>query len=455
MENAGSIIIISWMLVAPSLSSSNFERSRLPTFLSVATIALWNIAFLRSPKVLDSISNGLNAVISTVLAANFILLYDIRTMRRLTLRATGISRSASNYGAKERHASMSNAGHTLTWQSIPASLSSRVFWVLDLLTSLRGIHWAWSLIEEPSRYGTLSKAYSIAGQQRNYVKNIARLIVDYLILDLVKCVMLSDPYFNGISTATPPLYLSRFITSETRLYTYRILLALSGVCIAIEIEYTLVLVVFVNVLGPLGMGISGSPIAFPPIWGSPWAVCRKGLRGFWGETWHQLFRRHFANVGDAVAQFILRKTGKDSAPIKEDDSRLKRADTINSSSRVMLRYTIVFLISALLHAAASHTLRGPTKPWRSFLSFALQPVGIAFQSACSSIFVDRGVLGPTGRQTTIRYVFNLAFTVTWLWATMGMVLQDLTTGHMWMIEPVPVSLIHGLGLVEDQKCWRW
>jgi hypothetical protein len=453
MESTGFIVLILWTLVAPSLSASTFEWSRLPTFLCIAVVALWNVFFLRSSNVLESITIGLNATLSTIFAANFIILYDIRSVQRLVLQKTEPSHSAVNQGAQNKDHSTTDAKSILTWESIPKASPYRVFWVFDLLTSLRGTHWAWSSIETSSRYAILSKAYSASRHERKLAKTICRFVIDYLVLDFTKCVMLSDPFFNGISTDASPPHLSHFVTSKPALYTYRSLLAALGVLIAVEIEYALVLVI-VGILEPFGLGISGSPVTFPPLWGSPLAICRKGLRGFWGETWHQLFRRHFASVGDAVALFVLQKLGTESAE-RRNDGNTKRAHATNSPARIVLRYTTAFLLSGLVHAAASHTLRGPTRPWRSFLSFALQPLGMAIQSACSFIFVDRYILGSIGRKKTVRQVFNLTFTVIWLWSTMGMILEDLTTGHMWTIEPVPVSLIHGLGFMDDQNWWRW
>lgn len=444
MESAGFITLITWINVVPTLSPRNLERSRLLAFSAIASVSTWNVLCLRSSHVLQSISIGLNAVLSIVYAANFILLHDIRDIRRIQeRRAPGTDSKPNGKGPDDPH--------SLILEGLPPSLPARIAWTFDLITSPRGSHWAWSSNEAPKRLANWKATYHAQGIESGLFGLAVRFLFAYVIIDITKCLMLSDPYFNGIDTDAAPAYLAGLVTSSFALYTYRFLLALLGVTIAIEIEYSLAKVVYVGILGPLGLvnAVNASLNAFPPIWGSPSAVLRKGIRGFWGETWHQIFRRHFGSVGDAVARICSGQTDHNQA------RRSKPGLDTNGTKSLYARATIVFLLSGLLHAAASNTLRGPTRPWRSFTSFALQPLGMIVQSACSSIFVKRGLLGSVGRNTVIRQSCNLAFALIWLRVTMDFVLEDLTRGQMWMIEPVPISVIHGLNFMKDSTWWRW
>jgi len=276
-----------------------------------------------------------------------------------------------------------------------------------------------------------------------------------LLNDLVKCLMIADPFFIHYPGRQAPAHIAPYITSTYGLYTYRMLLCASGVFLAIDLISSFTKLLQVNILGPSMLGLNASLTLFPPVWGSPFALANKGIRGFWGETWHQMFRKQFVSIGDTAADFFLTNEKSFNGfgkPRKAQDGQLNP-----SGARFRVRVLTVFLLAGILHAAASYTLLGPTRPWASFLFFAVQPLGMAIQSVGSQLFVVSFSSRAASRwKVLLGQCTNLMFTIIWLWATSGLLLNDLTSGGTWIFEPIPVSFIRGMGFSkEDQRFWCW
>ncbi|EXJ63645.1 uncharacterized protein A1O5_11406 [Cladophialophora psammophila CBS 110553] len=451
------ILLVGWLLACPSISERSLQRCRWPVFLCISYVSLWNLLYTRSPGVVGSIGIGLNSVLCVVLAVNFMLLHDPRSFKRLVLRPDERT-SKTNGGADPRpNGSMKSGRDTkylLAWEPMPETIWRRLFWILDLATSIRGVHWSWSPAASHAYDPGLGKACS--NRTASIARNVSRFLIDYFLIDLIKCAMIADPYFVGYLTHRPPPHLSRYITSSSELYTYRLLLGTAGMYTAVDLIFASAVLLQVNVLGPGVLGLNASPLAFPPIWGNPSAILRKGLRGFWGESWHQFFRKHFVSVGDAVAEFLPRNNGLGSCGCRWPDNKRHNCPK-QSAAREAIRVVTVFVLSGILHACASHTLLGPTNPLATFLFFALQPVGMAIQSACSQLFASSYLSRLPGPWTTMmRQGSNGVFTILWLWGTGGMFFDDMASGGMWLLDPIPVSFIRGLGLSkDDRRFWCW
>ena len=259
MSSLNLLLLIGWLLAFPSLSNLRFQQSRLIVFWCIVFISIWNILFTRCAGSIESINVGLNAGFGTILAVNFMLLHDPRCFKRLVLQPRG-PKSTQNDDDR-------NLGSLVTWEPAPKLLWRRLFWVLDLITSFRAVHWSWESSLSPSHSPLLSKAYLASRHKSTLYRNVCRFVTAYIVIDTVKCLMIVDPYFNGFPTETAPPYLAPYITSSTALYTYRTLLAAAGVFIAVEVEYALAVLVQVNILGPKLIGLNASPAAFCKHWG--------------------------------------------------------------------------------------------------------------------------------------------------------------------------------------------
>ncbi|KAF2838331.1 hypothetical protein M501DRAFT_1058497 [Patellaria atrata CBS 101060] len=470
LSSLNIILLIGWLMVCQSVSESSFQRGRWIVFIAIAFSSIWNLLFVRAPGVTGSIGTGLNSVLCTVMAVNFLLLHDPRSFKRLILRPQQRMNStngqinqkqlADGNEAKE-HIRSKQAGKRyhnmqnrpgLEWEPMPRETLRRLAWVFDLITCFRGVHWSWKS-PPPSSHPLLLSNVSL-GQTTTLFRNLSRFLIGYIVLDAVKSLMIADLYFTHYPIRTPPPHIARYIASPLGLYTYRMLLATLGGYSAIDLEYSTTVLLQVNILGPNILGLNASPATFPPIWGSPHAILRKGLRGFWGDTWHQMLRMHFVSIGDAIAQGLLRNVHVNS---NSRQDKVKETDRHNqSSAEAAIRVVVVFLLSGVLHACGSYTLLGSSRPSVSFLFFALQPFGMAIQSTCSYLFCSSQLFFSLGRyQLHVRQISNFFFTILWLWAFAGLFADDLTSGGMWMFEPVPVSFFRGLGFSEDRRFWCW
>lgn len=442
IDSLNLILLLSWLLACPLMSETLFRRGRFLVFIGIVSSSIWNLFHVRSIGVIGSIGIGMNSVLFTVVALNFVLLHDPRTSRRLAMQvASRTVKATEKVDVKQNsHAVDRQYSIPLAWEPIPDSTPRRLWWALDLISSMRAVHWSWKPSPTPSYPQSLRVARS--SRTAALSRSLSRFLRDYLLIDLVQCMMISDPYFLGETTYGVPPHLSEYIKSPSVLYTYRWLLGLAGGFLAMDLQYSSAVLMQVNILGPGVLGFNAYPSTFRPLWGSPNAVLQKGLRGFWGETWHQMLRVHFASVGDAIADAILRDGGRKSAK--------------SSSARLWIRVVVVFLLSGILHACASYTLLGPTRPWRSFAFFAIQPVGIAAQSICSQLFTASGGKKMLGSWNGPVYqASNLVFTIWWFWMLSDLLLEDLSSGGMWMFEPVPISPLRSLGFSQDKRIWCW
>ncbi|KAL5360338.1 membrane bound O-acyl transferase family-domain-containing protein [Aspergillus floccosus] len=371
------------------------------------------------------------------------------------------------------HATMSN-GRTskypkehLAWQPYPKPLRHRLNWVLGLLLNMRGPEWNWrisSLDPLPSALvpsSAVNKARAVTPEPsdaRTRLQAVAGTFVKtYLALDLIKVLMMHDPYFWGVVGASclPPPFPLSYLTPlspvpDFLVYIYRFLLTGTGVYTAVT---------FVSTLNPLiFLGLS---VAFPsasrtvtstPL-DAPWlypdlfgpllpSALDHGLAGCWAIWWHQLFRFGFTSTAHGLLSLL---------PPKYATHRNIRRSVVG---------IIAFGISGAMHACGSYTQFSPTHPISGpFLFFILQPVGIAIQDVVAKRLLPAVLARDT--KTLPRWVCrasNFLFAVGWLLFSARYIMDDFSRGGFWLAEPVPVSLLRGLGLglgVEGESWWCW
>ena len=443
------VLLISWLMISPSISDSVYKRSRWLVFGCIVYASTWSLLYNRSMGVIGGIGVGLNSVMCIIIAANLMLLHDTRTFKRAVLQLSSKGNAAQESDGKIRRTSADREHGELqvTWETVPKFGIRRLFWILDLIGGLRGVHWAWKPTPLPKFLSSSQK--SLGGLTALFSNNIFRFSIDYLAFDIIKCSMIADPYFLGYSMSSSPPHLAAYISSPLALYLYRMLLAVAGGFIAIDMIYTFGMALQVNLLGPRILGLNAHQSTFPPLWGSYRSILNNGLRGFWSKTWHQMLRMHLASVGHACADFLLRdKQSVVATHLRTQTSNLRRRIVVCT----------VFFLSGILHAAAAYTLLGPTRPWEFLLFFMLQPLGIAIQDAFARYAAQLypPALSRRGRQAMQRAA-NLSFTLLWLAMCSPLMLDGFTSGGLWMLEPVPVSFVRGLGLgVEgERRFWNW
>lgn len=330
------------------------------------------------------------------------------------------------------------------WQGLPSTFFHRVDWVADLVVNFRGIRWSHQISglpyptsSSPSAFAapithqsssitpttpTAASSNSYPTQSAIIRSNLISFVLNLIFLDVLKYLMLRDPYFWGVPDPGPSPYPFPQVT--------RLVFSLAGVYSSLLSIFLLSPLVYCGVLGEKFMAQHAWPWLYPPYYGSPGEVWRKGLAGIWGGWWHQLFRLGFESAGE----FVGRNIGWEKKTTKGGVSRV----------------IVAFVCSGCLHLCGSYTALGDTRPRDALLFFALQPVGLIAQRAAAAWMKKRGIRDRI--PASVRGACNLSLAVGWCLLTGPMIADDFAKGGIWLYEPMPFSLARGLA---GQGWWCW
>lgn len=341
----------------------------------------------------------------------------------------------------------------LVWQSYPENFLHRLDWTIDLCTSFRGPGWNWHIPSLPAAdypSPTMPTMPTTPASSTRLLTRIALrdFLIWYLVIDLVKTAAMNDPYFWGIApiTSTGPhvAYLPTLITASPPLTkVYRLLLSLASVFSALCFIFSLA-PLFFPVISPHLLHLPRhtrapllDPLLYPPYWGSfPTTVLDQGLAAWWGQWWHQMFRMGISEP----SRVLLEKLAW--------NPRAPRAK--------ILQLLVAFGISGTVHAGASYTtFSAATTPLRGpFAFFLAQAFAIlAEQFVFRTLGISR-VMRSWPR--VLRRAGTLAYVLAWFYLTGPWLADDFARGGIWLFEPVPVSVVRGLGFgAEGEGWWCW
>ncbi|KAJ5908429.1 hypothetical protein N7495_001111 [Penicillium taxi] len=301
------------------------------------------------------------------------------------------------------------------WQSYPAKLSHRVDWCAGLLFNLRGPEWNWRVTRlgplPRSVYAQLHSRF-ISGEIHALDDHIAidgktrlrdafyTFLKAYLVLDILKAVMMRDPYFRGedtIQAALPfPLFYFGFFPFAARFY--RCFLSCMGVYVALNYVTSLNPLFFLGLsrsFPSLSRSLTAAPLdeawlyaeTFGPFGSS---VLDHGLGGVWGRWWHQLFRCGFTAPTRWIFSILPKKWSNNLG--------MKRAASV----------VIAFSISGFVHACGSYTQITHTRPiYGPFLFFFMQGIAVVAENIFQTIIFPNAPISNTPRwlQRTTNAVF--------------------------------------------------
>ncbi|KAL9130550.1 MAG: hypothetical protein Q9175_006995 [Cornicularia normoerica] len=335
---------------------------------------------------------------------------------------------------KDTKISDSSRGEIYVWQTLAPTFHHRLDWVCDLVSNFRGVRWNHQISglppPPPHIQSSLQDPSIPSADARSHVtradlirRDLPNFLLCLIALDVLKTVTLHDPYFWGLPPSTPSPF------PYPRLF--RISLSLVFVYTSLSTIFLLSPLVFGVILGPNILGQHAWPWLYPSFFGSLSQVYRKGLAGLWGQWWHQLFRYAFEQAGE----FAGRTTGWEK----------------KSQKGMLLRIAVAFACSGTLHACASYTTLGDTRPiYGSFGFFMLQPVGIIAQRTASGWMKSRGLRARIPAR--LRGIANLVVVAVWCYVVGPMVADELAATAIWLYEPLAVSPIRALG---GDRIWRW
>lgn len=348
----------------------------------------------------------------------------------------------------------------LIWQSYPTSpLIERLDWVCDAFCSFRGVGWSWqssgipapptwvqkqlegdqSAVEHPEPVQTSKTGIRRFSDRNALLKAcLKNLAIGYIVLDAVKTLGIHDRYmWYGDMSLPPPAFLPSFIRDSFFLTkSYRLLICLCAINLALWVIFKAGPVFFVSILGPKIVGLRGEAWMNPAdMFGDFTHVLDSGIAGWWGAWWHQTFRFAFQQPGDWLVA---------SLGVKQRSVAGKLVST-----------WIAFFLSGVLHASGSHTQLGETYPLTGpMLFFMLQALAVTVQTALVQLLKSAGVTQRVPK--TVRRASNLAIVAGWMYFTAPLLVDDFARGGIWLFEPVPISVFRGLGLgPEGEGWWCW
>ncbi|KAK2040519.1 hypothetical protein LZ31DRAFT_557782 [Colletotrichum somersetense] len=249
----------------------------------------------------------------------------------------------------------------------------------------------------------------------------------YLFLDIFKVVVMEDPYFIFGSSSLPlPPHLTALPSWVVPVYRHAAVIGMlySGLVFLFGVHDLFQYYVLSKVYP-----IRGELWQYSTVFGSFSQILDRGLAGFWGSWWHQTFRHTFsAPVNFAIKHEYLKKEAR---------------------STKILGLLVAFLTSGLLHAAGSISSIPDTKWWKPAIFFWLSGVGVFVQQMfCTALKPQISRLPRVSRR-----LGNLLFVTLWLHITVRPLADDFAQTGLWLMEPVPVSLVRALGFGRGEVSW--
>lgn len=348
----------------------------------------------------------------------------------------------------------------VVWQAYPQGFLHRLNWTFDLLCNMRGAQWNWrgsgmgpfpASVQrqlDPGQQDTFCEVdeSKILDTSTRLRSSFWTLLKSYLTLDLLKVLMVRDPYFLGlVSPVPPPPFPFSYLPDIPILITiYRQFLTGFGVyvCLLYATLFNAIIFLGLSVAFPnFARTVTSVPLDAPWLYTDIFgpfcvSVADGGLAACWGQWWHQLFRAGFTNAGRWVLSFF------------PENLAAKRA----------IRQTVIvfvaFVLSGFLHANGSYGQIAETNPRGPLIFFFLQAVGISIESTFKTLI--RPALLPSTLPRALERTANCLFAACWLVFSGTFIADDFARGGIWLAEPVPVSLLRGLNIgVKGEGWWCW
>ena len=169
-------------------------------------------------------------------------------------------------------------------QPYPPTLWPRLLWIGTLLSSIRLSNWK---INTPShdRFQPLPPGFSSRKAFALYA--VTCFVRGYLTLDLTRAYISFDSYFSNLAVSiSSPLPFAALEVLPARLVRSMVLGAQVWALIGQLFYITCLVPVVANYYGWLA--IEWSPHYWTPFFGSPGYIFTHGVRGLWGQYWHQV-----------------------------------------------------------------------------------------------------------------------------------------------------------------------
>lgn len=382
-------------------------------------------------------------------------------------RRAGGKKRRNKVAAPEADADEHEHEHEYYWQSFPenGTFTERLGWVVDLYTNFRGVGersrgpvfssfisswltvtgWSWAVPSVPSpapperphteelvKMDTIPLETFVGCRtyksERDFVRRkTITFSIAYVVLDIFKVMSTEDPYFIfGSRPFPPPPRLAGTPTWLLSVYRHSgIICALYAVIVMVSSVQDLFQYYVLGRLFPM----HGELWQYSSVFGSFSQVLDRGLAGFWGAWWHQSFRHAFSAPGGWLVEHGYLKKG--------------------ARSTKLAVVSIAFCLSGLLHGAGSVTAIPETNWLKPCSFFWAAGVGVLLQQALCAALEPRIAELPR----TARRLGNLLFVLVWLQVTVKPLADDFAETGLWLVEPVPVSVVRAMGYGHGETSW--
>ncbi|KAL2352363.1 hypothetical protein BJ546DRAFT_1064108 [Cryomyces antarcticus] len=337
----------------------------------------------------------------------------------------------SNHGCvgKSRKAE----GHSRD-ESYPADFINRLAWVGTLLVSLRLFNWKTG---DTFHDALQPRPPAHSSRKRFLIHAVLCTVRGWLLPDACAFYIQTDPYFrtSALSIAAPypppqantPLALALLRLLPPRLLRTSIITTQAFALVSLQYYLPSIPAVLLNSINLLPA--SRSPHTWPPFFGPFSAVLDRGIRGLWGQAWHQEFRYLASTPGRTLGEVLgLPRT---------------------SSAAWALAALSGFGWSGVVHMGLVpplplHTTLSATQLRLCIAGFFWAQVPALAVEAVAASAARRWLPARWCRSVLLSRAVNAAWAAAWMCVTLPLLGVAARELRYWTVWPVPVSVCRGL-----------
>ena len=483
----GAFVVIIYLLI-PHQNRPWLSKARYAVFAFNVAHSIYTVRYVRAKNMASALGLGLITAWSVIWILAILACHDPQKDFQRIERMEGVFRKTemkqdvgqdgrTNIGedadkrsidtdqnhhsngslAAKEHLGPSKRHGEFAWQPYPLTpFIERVDWVLDLFGNFRGAGWNWRTIAtSPPPKAVQEQLYRNSPHPPQHtfrqhatqttvhptrrallVANLRTLITGYFMHDVLKTIIVHDPYFWGFVDRKPGPYLPSLVTENAvLLHCFRLVISQFAIKYALQTVFSLGPLFFSGVLGPALLGARAESWIYPEPWGAYRHVLDRGLAGWWSAWWHQTFRFAF----EAPSRRIIEAMGMD----------------VKAPGAKCIQLGVAFGLSGFLHACGSYTCHGDTRPFLGPIRFfLLQAIAVFGEVVLTATVHKTGIQNRLPRW--LKRGFTFVYVHVWFYFTADLLCADFARGGVWLFEPIPVSLLRGVGLgTQGDGWWCW
>jgi hypothetical protein len=267
------------MLILPRLPQNRINFARVPLLLLILGQGLWSCLRCRSIGMAGGYGIGLANDWGLITTVGFLCFGNLkrdyqrlalasRDMTKTEIDANGAAQSSATTQVvqpmprlratkptENPHPAGSSASGALdtdklVWQSYPDDIRDCIGWLVDLITSFRGVNWNWRLAilspadaapklpqnaNHPTPSGRSTAAFATPTTIRAVqIQAIKQFLLYYIGVDLAKTLVIHDPYHLGLVPIDDPHPLWLLQPYPTLSRVVRLLISLFSVVMALS-----------------------------------------------------------------------------------------------------------------------------------------------------------------------------------------------------------------------------